>query len=355
MDNTLNLPKEKPLYRRLADNLRQEISNGEYMTNQRFHTIKEIADRFKVSRMTAHQAVIQLQKEGVLYSKPQRGIFINNPQALRETHFTIEAAFLDVYSSSMPYLSEVFKGLTGTAAELGLTLQVTAMQSEQDILAGNMEAVTRPNGLILASWVSVNTITYLMKREIPFVWLDNDIRFQDIACVLVDRVYGMLLAVNHLISKDRRRMGIIDLWGDCERLAGYRTVFDARGVNIPPDRVIVKKVMTFAEEAELAYQTAQKLFQSPSKPDSVIVTGEASTQMVIKAAMETGMKIPQDLSIISYSSVATEDFFSVPVDIIRVPVSEMAEQAVRLLYSMLREETVEEHKIMVKPYLQKSL
>ncbi|MDD2486597.1 MAG: GntR family transcriptional regulator [bacterium] len=351
----MDLPKEKPLYHQLADNLRKEISNGGYAANQRFHTIKEIADRFEVSRMTAHQAVMQLQKEGILYSKPQRGIFINDPQALRKAHFTVEAAFLDLYNLSAPYLSEIFRGLVENTGELGLTLQATAVRSEQDILAGGTEDKRRPDGLILASWVSINTITYLMKREIPFVWLDNDIRFQDIACVLVDRVYGMLLAVNHLILKGRRRMGVIDLWGDCERLSGYRTVFEARGVDIPSDRIMVKKVMTFAEEAELAYQTAQGFLQSASRPDSIIVTGEASTQMVIRAAMETGLKIPRDISIISYSSIAAEGFFSVPVDIIRVPVSEMAKQAVRLLYSMLSGETVAERKIMIKPYLQESL
>ncbi|MDD3927547.1 MAG: winged helix-turn-helix domain-containing protein, partial [bacterium] len=121
----MNAQKEKPLYRQIVDSLRQEIGSGCYTADQRFHSIKEIAGKFEVSRMTAHQAVMQLQKDGVLYSKPQRGIFINDPGALHKKHFTIEAAFLDVFSLSTPYLSEVFKGLTATAAELGLTLQTS--------------------------------------------------------------------------------------------------------------------------------------------------------------------------------------------------------------------------------------
>ncbi|MDD3927173.1 MAG: substrate-binding domain-containing protein, partial [bacterium] len=269
-------------------------------------------------------------------------------------HFTIEAAFLDVFSLSTPYLSEVFKGLTATAAELGLTLQTSAIKSEQDFLSGRTKAVAQPEGLIIASRVSLNTIAYLKEREIPFVWLDNDIPFQDIACVLDDRVYGMLLAVDHLIAGGRRRISLIDLWGDCEMLAAFRTVFAAKGVDMPDDRIIAGRVMTSAEEVEPAYRAAQKLFAAPVKPDSIIVTGEASTQMVIKAAMEAGLSIPEDVTVVSFSSIAGGDFFSVPVDIVRMPVSEMAGQAVRLLYRMLSGEAIEERKIMIKPHLMRA-
>lgn len=348
MDNPQAV-KDEPLYKQLRKKLLEEVKNGGYSSGQKFFTISEIADKYGISRMTARQAVMQLQKDGVLYSRPQRGTFVDNPDGAVKSSFTVGAAFLDIYNTSSPYLSESFRGLTGTARELGIPLVTMALKSDRDILS-ELELSRNIGGLILTSWVPVEAIVKLKEKGLPFVWLDNDLPFQDISCVLVDRIYGVLLAVDHLASRQRKRIGVIDPWGDCDRLAGYRTMLESKGFSTSPELLRVQSSRTEEDEAAFTYKSITALLGGP-KPDGIIVAGETPTQMVIKAALERGLRIPDDLTIVSYSHITSRDFFPVPVSIIKMPIMEISGMAIELLHKMLSGECMENSKILVKPYL----
>jgi DNA-binding LacI/PurR family transcriptional regulator len=347
--NNLQAVKDEPLYKQLQKKLLDEVRNGGYVTGQKFLTINEIADKYGISRMTARQAVMQLQKDGFLYSRPQRGTFINNPTGDIKSSFTIGAAFLDIYNTSSPYLSESFRGLTGMAREKGMSLVTMALKSDRDILS-ELSLASNIDGLVLTSWVPVEAIVKLREKGLPFVWLDNDLPLQDMACVLADRMYGILLAVGRLAGRQRRQIGVIDAWGDCERLSGYRTVLESKGFPTSPELLRMQNSRTDEDEAAFTCKSITELLDGP-KPDGLIVAGEMPAQMVIKAALERGIRIPEDLAIVCCSTTSTRNYFPVYVDIVTVPLREMAGTAVKLLHKMLSGEHVENSKIMVKPYL----
>ncbi|MFA6666502.1 MAG: GntR family transcriptional regulator [Armatimonadota bacterium] len=347
--NKLQALKDEPLYKQLQKRLLEEVQCGGYLSGQKFLTINEIADKYKVSRMTARQAVMQLQKAGILYSRPQRGTFINNPKGNIKSSFTIGAAFLDIYNTSSPYLSESFRGLTGMAREKGMSLVTMALKSDRDILS-ELELSGKIDGLVLTSWVSVEAIVKLREIGLPFVWLDNDLPLQDIACILVDKIYGMLLSVDYLIAQKRKRIAMIDPWGGCERLAGCKTVLESKGLPVIPELLRVNSARTYEDETAFTYKSAAEILDE-GKPDGLVVFGEVATQIVIRLALERGLKIPDDLAIVSCTNIATKDYFPVPVGVIKIPLMEMSGMAVDLLHKMLRGEHIENAKIMVKPYL----
>jgi GntR family transcriptional regulator len=65
-----------PLYRQLKDTLVDEISAGRYPVHQRLPSERELSEKYKVSRMTARQALLDLARAGVVYTRVGKGTFV---------------------------------------------------------------------------------------------------------------------------------------------------------------------------------------------------------------------------------------------------------------------------------------
>ncbi len=76
-----------PLYRRIADQLRQRITTGEYKPGERLPTEPELMDSFQAARNTIRLAVAALANEGLVATEHGRGTFVRE----RKT-FTYHAA-----------------------------------------------------------------------------------------------------------------------------------------------------------------------------------------------------------------------------------------------------------------------
>ena len=69
-----------PLYLQLKDSLVAEITAGRYRSNQRLPSERELAHRFKVSRMTVRQALLELARDGTIYTRVGKGTFVAEPK-----------------------------------------------------------------------------------------------------------------------------------------------------------------------------------------------------------------------------------------------------------------------------------
>jgi GntR family transcriptional regulator len=83
-----------PLYQQLKASLVAEIASGRYRSNQRLPSERELSTRFRVSRMTVRQAMLELARDGTVYTRVGKGTFVAAPkidQQLRAlTGFTQE-------------------------------------------------------------------------------------------------------------------------------------------------------------------------------------------------------------------------------------------------------------------------
>jgi GntR family transcriptional regulator len=70
------MPQSQPMYRLIADDLRDQIKNGQLAPNEKLPTEGELSDQFKASRNTVREAVRRLTDEGLLESRPGQGTFV---------------------------------------------------------------------------------------------------------------------------------------------------------------------------------------------------------------------------------------------------------------------------------------
>lgn len=76
---TMYIDRESPIpaYYQIALDLRYRINNGEWRSENRLPSEKELAREYKVSRMTMRQAIAELVKEGLVSRQRGSGTFLN--------------------------------------------------------------------------------------------------------------------------------------------------------------------------------------------------------------------------------------------------------------------------------------
>ncbi|MGH8895446.1 MAG: GntR family transcriptional regulator [Egibacteraceae bacterium] len=82
-----------PLYRRIAADLRSDISSGKLSPGDQVPTEQELGDRYKVSRNTVRLALGLLANEGIITSTPGRGTFVRDRAVL--TYYASRAEAVD--------------------------------------------------------------------------------------------------------------------------------------------------------------------------------------------------------------------------------------------------------------------
>lgn len=67
---------DRPVFKQIADELRQAIVNGEYVEGDRLPSESDLTKRFQVARMTVRSALGILAAEGLTVAEHGRGVFV---------------------------------------------------------------------------------------------------------------------------------------------------------------------------------------------------------------------------------------------------------------------------------------
>lgn len=78
-----NRSDAKPLHEQVAGDLRSRIEVGELSGGDKLPSLRTLAATHGVSEVTAHTAIRELQREGLVTSVPGRGTFVREDAASR--------------------------------------------------------------------------------------------------------------------------------------------------------------------------------------------------------------------------------------------------------------------------------
>ena len=84
MMNYLNYESAEPLYRQLANRLKEEMDNGIFPAGNKLPTENELVETYKVSRVTVRKALDSLTQQGYLERRPGKGTFVAEKKIQRE-------------------------------------------------------------------------------------------------------------------------------------------------------------------------------------------------------------------------------------------------------------------------------
>lgn len=181
-------------------------------------------------------------------------------------------------------------------------------------------------------------IRAVVDKHIPVVIYDNDV-----PGLVVDRVYSnnrdaSRRAVNYLLDIGHSRIGIVTGnrrdYTARERLAGYLDAFAGRGMAVDEDLVVDGK---WTEQG--GHQAMRQLLALDAPPTAVFSCNYNMTVGSLALFRETGLRLPDDLSLISFDDVPLFRLHETGITAVAQPTELMADTIVDLLLTRLDKRT----------------
>jgi GntR family transcriptional regulator len=76
----INTSSRLPLYQQLAQQIRESIARGELQSGAGLPSVRQLSSELVINPNTVARAYTELEREGLLISRPGRGIYVASPR-----------------------------------------------------------------------------------------------------------------------------------------------------------------------------------------------------------------------------------------------------------------------------------
>ncbi len=188
--------------------------------------------------------------------------------------------------------------------------------------------------LVLASELSTDEIPPLLHYPGPIVLLDNPIEYCPLNSINTDNISGSFSAIQELYRQGHREIGFlrgeVEIGGMHERYEGYCKAMQSFGLSVNPDYVI--RVDTIVDVA--TKQMSTRLGRLDPMPTAFFACNDFIAAGAVRALLQAGYRIPEDISIIGFDDVQICSFVSPPLSTIRIDRFRMGELGVERLLAL---------------------
>ncbi|MFH8338396.1 substrate-binding domain-containing protein [Streptomyces sp. AM6-12] len=317
-----------------------------------------------VSDVTVRRDVEALEREG-LVRRFHGGVALDR-RATTLGHGpepTSSALRLGLLLPNGPYFREVLEGAREAASELNaeLTLAFSDYQPEQDLVAVRRHLDDGVDGLLLAPPTLENSRhtrfeERLRELKLPVVLVERELRSTTLVDrldhVVTDHQAGARLAVEHLARLGHRRIALMvkDLGPTAPAVRlGYTHALRALGLDQDTPVHLVPQRETSPHTEQRVDEVLDDLCAHGAT--AVLAHGDAEAIVLLQLAAQRGIRVPQDLAIISYDDEVAA-LASVPLTAVAPPKRALGRKGIELLASRLRSDRpLPVHHLTLQPSL----
>ena len=231
------------------------------------------------------------------------------------------------------FFAEVAKGVSRKFEPLGYQIVLSNSEENPETEKREIELLLARNvdGLIIAStqtngrWLAQN----LRARKAPFVLIDRmPVSLEAHYVGVRDEEVGAL-ATTHLVEQGCRRIAHIRgpaVSTGTGRLLGYRRALADHGLKAPSEYIVAGQF-----EDDTGYEAMQKLLKLSPRPDGVFCFNDPVAAGAIRAILEAGLQVPEDIAIVGAGNVHYSDLLRVPLTTVDQGSLAIGETAAELL------------------------
>ena len=199
---------------------------------------------------------------------------------------------------------------------------------------------------------SADQIQALDKSKTPYVLIDRYFPEIDSSYIIVDNFQASYDATLYLISKGFKKIACvtiqIELINMRQRLDGYKkALFDSN--HEISDNLI--KILPFSHEKDDVLEAVKQLVSNQNtRVDAILFTTSKVGIMGLESIHSLGLKIPDDIAVISFDDPDAYKISYPPVTAIAQPLNEIGRQSVKVLMEIInnRKSKTPQQKIVLK-------
>jgi DNA-binding LacI/PurR family transcriptional regulator len=171
-----------------------------------------------------------------------------------------------------------------------------------------------------------------LSRNVPFVAVDSDFGFQA-PSVLIDNELGSRIATRHLIERDHKKIAYLQGppgWRASKlRHLGWQKEIKAARLEHGP-------LVQGDWSAESGFEAVKKMLaKSWGKFTAIVAANDQMALGAIRAFQESGIRIPDDISIVGFDDVPEAGFFGPPLSTIKQDFVTLGKISVQFLVDRL--------------------
>lgn len=245
--------------------------------------------------------------------------------------------------AATPFAGEIILGAQTVAAERHINLVLFDTGGGGDRVED--DAITalhdfRVDGVLYARMYHQDVQLPAALAGLPTVLLDAWSPDGAHPGVVPDETGGARAAIEELIGLGHTRIGYLDNADDIPatrgRMSGYRDALKAAGIRFNPALVAVEESVSGG-----GYRAARALLTRANRPTALFCFNDRMAMGAYRAAAETGLVIPRDLSVVSFDNqVLIAEGLYPALTTVALPHQEMGRWAATTLLDLVDEITV---------------
>jgi DNA-binding LacI/PurR family transcriptional regulator len=247
-----------------------------------------------------------------------------------------------------PFFAEVARGAEDAAHRAGhdLVLCNSDLKAEKQMSYFDSLLAKRVDGIVMNSVAILSHAQQDQLRDagVPIVLLNRSSNYRRFSSVLGDNLEGGEIAGNYLIDLGHTK--VVHITGPrahgnfADRAKGFLKAFHDRGL---PEPLVIYGEHTFAG----GYESANQLLGPDRRTTAIFAGNDVLAFGCIRAAIEKGIRIPDDLSIIGFDNVEMSQITSPPLTTVDQPKYEIGKAAIEMLLNTLAKDGIREPEHLV--------
>lgn len=315
-------------------------------------TIKDIAKICGVGVSTVSRAINNHPdinpetKEKIMNTIKEYG-YVPNNSARNLKRVDAKAIAVLVKGISNPFFSNMIKVIEEECKKKRYSMELSHIEADEDEVDAALKVVKekRLRGIIFLGGLFSHSDEKLKKLNVPFVFstagsIPENISKNQYSNIGVDDRKESARMVDYLIRLGHRNIAIVVAEAEEEsigklRLEGYYDALQAHNIPVNPKLIYQTRDDIGHFSMENGYLTARKLVESGEQFSAVYAVADALAIGAIRALLEAGLRVPDDVSVAGYDGIDVSGYISPSLTTIRQPVEEMAKDTVKLLFDII--------------------
>ncbi|MBN2423835.1 MAG: LacI family DNA-binding transcriptional regulator [Calditrichaceae bacterium] len=309
--------------------------------NNKHATLKDIAEVLMVSKVTVSKALrdhpdIGLETKNKVKEVARKIGYMPNLMARNLSSRKSTTIGLIVPKIAHHFFSDVIEAIYQKAYECNYDIILTVSQENPENEAKHIETLLSMHvDAILVSVTqftkSIKSFTIVKSRNVPLVFFDRVIEQNQFSTISSDDEEGAYNGVKKMIDNGVRKIAHFSGYGYTSigngRLKGFMRAMHEANLDVKEDWILEGGF-----SVQDGYDSFKKLQQTGKMPEMIFTVTYPVALGALKAARETGVKIPGDLELFSFGGADYLSLFSPSIPYIAQPARELGVQAFKLVY-----------------------
>lgn len=233
-----------------------------------------------------------------------------------------------------PFFAGLADRVVWEARARGVQVVLMTTQEDSHVEAQSLGTLLdRSVGGVIATPTGGNVDQWKRLQDVgvDVVFVDRSIsELENVDVVSIENNRSAATATDHLLDLGHTRIAIISGPGSTStgraRVDGYRSALERAGIQVDPDLI---RGVPFRGDAGADAATA--LLALPDRPTALVVANTAQVQSTVRRLFQTGVRIPDELSVIVFDDNPWTQLVTPPLSVVRQPIDLLARHSVELV------------------------